>query len=108
MNGGEFIGLVAVAGAFGIPIIAVWTSHLRKIAEIKASGVRSGDNSLRQEVEALRAEVASLRDTTTKFDLSFDSQLTQLETRVERGEARAARTYATAPDEALQTNSVGR
>lgn len=106
MHFGELIGLAAVAGTFGIPIIAIWTAHQRKLAEIKASGVQSVDNALRNEVEALRAEVAALRDTTTKFDLSFDAQLTQLETRMERSEEKNLRAYASG--EAPQTQNVGR
>ena len=101
---GSFIGFVAVAGGCAIPIIAIWTSHVRSLAKIKASGVQSVDNALRQEVEALRAEVSALRDTTTKFDLSFDAQLTQLETRMERTEGQnLARYMAATPEEKTQT-----
>ena len=104
MNGGEFIGFIAVAGAFGIPIVAIWTSHIRSRAKIKVNGVQSVDNALRAEVEALRAEVSALRDTTTKFDLSFDAQLTQLETRMERTEGQnLARYMAATPEEKTQT-----
>jgi hypothetical protein len=103
---GDLIGFIAVAGGLAIPISAIWGHHVRKLAEIKASGVQSVDNALRNEVDALRAEVAALRDTTTKFDLSFDAQLTQLETRMERSEEKTLRTYGTA--EAPQTQNVGR
>ena len=104
MEPGPFIGLIAVAGAFGVPIIAIWTSHIRSLAQIKANGVQSNDGALRQEVEALRAEVSALRDTTTKFDLSFDAQLTQLETRMERTEGQnLARYMAATPEEKTQT-----
>ena len=30
---GEFIGLVAVMGVFGIPIVAIWTKHREKMIE---------------------------------------------------------------------------
>lgn len=60
--------------------------------------VRKGRASLgvgdSQEIEALRAEVAALRqqmsslhDTTTQYDLSFDSALQRMERRVERVES---------------------
>jgi hypothetical protein len=107
MGPGEVLVTIASVGfVFGIPLMAIWTSHVRKLAEIKASGTKSNDNSLRAEVEALRAEVASLRDTTTKFDLSFDSQLTQLETRMERSESQNLKRYQS--EETPQTQSVGR
>ena len=32
---GEFIGLVAVMGVFGIPIVAIWTKHQQKLAEMQ-------------------------------------------------------------------------
>lgn len=86
--GGEIIGLVGTTLVFGIPLMAIWTHHVRKLAEIKSRGDDGkGASALRQEVAALRAEVEALRDTTTKFDLSFDAQLTQLETRMEKAES---------------------
>ena len=30
---GEFIGLIAVMGVFGIPIVAIWTKHREKMIE---------------------------------------------------------------------------
>ena len=30
---GEFIGLVAVMGVFGIPIVAIWTKHREKMID---------------------------------------------------------------------------
>jgi hypothetical protein len=98
--------LLGIPFVFGIPLLAIWTSHVRKLAEIKSRGVQSNDNSLRAEVEALRAEVASLRDTTTKFDLSFDSQLTQLETRMERTESQNLKRYQS--EETPQVQTLGR
>ena len=69
----------------GIPFFALWTHHKRKILEIELrlhnpAEVGSG---LRAEVEALRQEVRGLRDTTTQYDLSFDSALQRMEGRVE-------------------------
>ena len=40
------------------------------------------------ELTALRNEVASLRDTTTRFDMSFDAAITRLEDRVDRVEVK--------------------
>ncbi len=106
MNPAVIIPIFGITFTMGIPLLAIWTSHQRKLAEIKASGVQSNDNSLRSEVEALRAEVASLRDTTTKFDLSFDSQLTQLETRLERTETNNLKRFQT--EETPQAQTLGR
>jgi len=33
---GEFIGLIAVIGVFGIPIVAIWTRHRKEVFELQA------------------------------------------------------------------------
>ena len=51
-------------------------------------------NRSRAEFAALRAELASLRDTTTQYDLSFDTSLQRLERRVDQMNSNSA----SAPD----------
>lgn len=85
---GELIGLVAVVLIFGSPIIAVWSGHQRKMLELRLQMQNQGDAGLRSEVEALRQEVRSLRDTSMQYDLSFDTALQRLEKRVEGVERR--------------------
>jgi division protein CdvB (Snf7/Vps24/ESCRT-III family) len=93
---GEELAAIIVSGmVFAVPIIAIITSHQRKLAEIKArmgmgsdtaaaSTIKSEISSLRVELNSLRNEVASLRDTTTTFDMSFDAAISRLEQRVDR------------------------
>ena len=101
--------LLGIPFVFGIPLMAIWTSHVRKMAEIKSRGDDGkGASALRNEVAALRAEVESLRDTTTKFDLSFDSQLTQLETRMERAESKASVDLSRYQTEEAPNQLIGR
>lgn len=79
--------LVAVVGTvmvFGIPISAIWTTHYRKLAEIKARQQGDVSAETRAQLSAIREEMAALRDTTTKFDMSFDAALSRLEQRVDR------------------------
>jgi hypothetical protein len=85
---GEFIGLVAVTLIFGSPLLAVWTGHQRKMLELKLQLQNQGDVGLRAEVDALRQEVRALRDTSTQYDLSFDTALQRMEKRVEGVERR--------------------
>ncbi|MBC8104308.1 MAG: hypothetical protein H7Z41_17165 [Cytophagales bacterium] len=80
-----------------IPIIAIITSHQRKMAEIKARSGNIGNalggpllNEIKNELVSLRGEVAALRDTTTRFDMSFDSAISRLEQRVDRIEENGA------------------
>lgn len=85
---GEFIGLVAVLGIFGIPLSAIWGHNRRKMVELKMR-MSQGDNaSVQAAIEALRAEVRTLRDTTMQYDISFDSALQRVESRVDQIERR--------------------
>ena len=76
-------GMFAMLCVFGIPLSAIWTSHHRKMMELKLRLNNHGDSGLRAELEALRQEVRSLRDTSTQYDLSFDTALQRMEHRVE-------------------------
>jgi hypothetical protein len=84
---GEFIGLVAVICIFGTPMVAILTNHQRRLAEIRAK-TRSGEGSALAEMQELKREFMELRDTTTRYDLSFDAALQRLESRVGNLESR--------------------
>jgi hypothetical protein len=88
MNPGEFIGLVAVVFIFSIPLVAIWTEHHRKVLKMQLELRNQGDMGLRGAIDSLREEVRSLRDTTTQYDMSFDSALQRMERRVEGLERR--------------------
>jgi hypothetical protein len=78
----DIVGLVAVLMTFGIPMVAIITSHQRKLAEIRANTPTHQAPANTSEIEALRRQIAELRDTTTNFDLSFDTALQRIEQRV--------------------------
>ncbi len=84
---GEIIGLVAVVLIFGTVLVAVWGEHQRKMIEARA---RAGnqDSAMLSELQRLRHEVEQLRDTTTKYDMSFDTALQRIESRVSNVEQR--------------------
>ena len=85
----EALGIIfGVLGVFGSPIAIVylWTRHRQKMAEINKGG--GGSGSVHLEIEALRSEIRSLRDTTMQYDLSFDTALQRLEGRMENTERR--------------------
>ena len=83
------IGLVVVVGIFGTPVIAVIADHQRKLAEIRLRG-QSGDAALAQELKELKKQVEELRDTTTRYDMSFDTALQRIESRVSNVEQRVS------------------
>jgi hypothetical protein len=86
---GELIGLIAVGGVFSIPIVAIWTAHQRKMLEMKQQMMGRSDSNVTAAIEELRQELRQLRDTTLQYDLSFDSALQRMESRVETLERRA-------------------
>ena len=88
----EFVSLVAVLGFFGIPLSAIWGHNRRRMMELKLRINQGDDASVKAAIEALRAEVRTLRDTTMQYDISFDSALQRVESRVDRIERRALTT----------------
>ena len=79
--------MIAVMGSavlmlFGLPFYAIWTYHKRKLEEIKARNRLSISEETRVAIEALRQEFNGLRDTTTQYDMSFDTALHRLESRI--------------------------
>jgi len=84
--GEDVIGLAAVLCLFGwIPITAFYKSKIR-LEELKLQQKQGADASTLQAVDELRREMQALRETSTKFDLSFDAGLSRLEERMNRVE----------------------
>lgn len=85
---GEFIGLVAVILIFGPGIFVIWSKHHQRMMELKLQmGEKAGGN-VAEELKAIRQEMAELRDTATRYDLSFDAALQRLESRMGNVEGR--------------------
>jgi hypothetical protein len=76
------IEFAAVIMVFGIPMLAIWTTHKRKMLELQMQLRSQGDTGLRQEVMALREELRALRDTSMQYDLSFDTALQKIDQRM--------------------------
>lgn len=81
------IPLAAIIGIFWLPI---WTNHQRKMLEMRLKMNEQGDSSVVSELRDLKAQLADLRDTTTRYDMSFDSALQRIESRVGNLEGRVA------------------
>ena len=77
----EIFVAMCLAMALCIPIIALITSHKRKMEELRLRRSQ-GDGNLVSELQALRHQIAELRDTTTRYDMSFDAALQRVESRV--------------------------
>ncbi|WP_395145824.1 hypothetical protein [Armatimonas sp.] len=105
MDGGlvaVFIILVIFIGI--ISIIGVTSWHKQELEKIRARKQGEGStvqmsDELRAELRALKEQVLALRDTTTKFDLSFDAILDGVEERLKRVEERQlSQSYQTTDD----------
>jgi hypothetical protein len=78
----DLTGLAAIIGVFGIPMLAIWTGHQRKMAELRLQSMNMGDASVRSAIDGLRDELRALRDTTMQYDLSFDAALQRMDARM--------------------------
>jgi hypothetical protein len=78
--------------ALCIPIAAIIAKHRERLEEIRNRSRETktvvGDEALRSEVQQLKEQLLALRETTTKFDLSFDGALDGVEARMKRLEER--------------------
>jgi len=84
------IGLAAVTFIFGTPFIALILNHQRKMAELRQQSLSQADSRLLAELQDVKQQIAELRDTTTRYDLSFDTALQRLEGRMTNVEQRVA------------------
>ncbi len=89
---GDLIGLIAVLGGLSIPLLAVWTRHKRTMLEMQLMMRGQSNDNVTNAIEQLRAEVRNLRDTSTQYDLSFDSAMQRMERRVDLLERHAVST----------------
>lgn len=87
----------------GIVQLVLKSSERRMELRLKAQKGQSGD--IVRQLEALRAEIAALRDTTTQYDMTNDQIVQRLEERVSRIETRTA--TRSASEEPFQRTRVG-
>lgn len=81
-------GLVAVVCIFGWPIIGMFLKHQRHMAELRMNALGKADESLVTELQEMKRQMTELRDTTTRYDMSFDSALQRMESRLSHVEQR--------------------
>lgn len=99
----ELTGLAVITFLFGGPVIAIILNHYRKLAEMKLKAQERANEDVLNELRALKNQMADLRDTTTKYDLSFDAALQRIESRVGSLEQRV-----TTLEEASSAAQIGR
>jgi hypothetical protein len=82
----------------GIGILAIVLEYMKKMETIKMGIRQEGSKEVMTAIESLRQEVAELRDTTTRYDLSFDTALQRMESRIGHLETQQRNQQATAQD----------
>ena len=73
---------IPVMGVLSIPLLAIWTHHRRKMEEMSLRRQQVFTDDIRAEFTAVRQEIKTLRDTAMQYDLSFDTNLHNLERRM--------------------------
>jgi uncharacterized protein YukE len=86
---GELIAIVAILCVFGIPIIAILSEHKRKMAEM-GMGQGGANATVLNELKDMKRQIEELRDTTTRYDISFDSALQRMESRMNHMEQKVS------------------
>ncbi len=101
--GDNMVAALAIVLIFGTPIVVVLTHHWRKVLELKLKLRQGADQNVVDALQDLRQQMTDLRDTTTRYDLSFDAALQRLESRVTNVERQVA-----AADRPQQESVIGR
>lgn len=88
---GNLFALAAVVFIFGpaliVPVLAMTQKHRREMAMLELEKQRKSNEEILKQIEALRQEIAELRQTTTQFDMSLQANLENLLERVRALEA---------------------
>lgn len=92
MDGNTSEVIIAAILGGGTMITAIVFGALntwKKVVTIQAEAQVKSATTAHDEVDALRRELSDLRDTATRYDLSFDAALQRMESRVGHLEQRA-------------------
>jgi hypothetical protein len=73
---------------FGAVTVWVYLGHQRKVLEMKLRSGAGGDSNVVRELQEMKQQMADLRDTTTRYDMSFDAALQRMESRMNMVEQR--------------------
>jgi hypothetical protein len=111
----DLTGLIAVGIPFAAVVLGIGTGMLKvflssqeRRLEMKLRLKQDMDTSVKQQIEALRADMAGLRDTSTQYDMSLQRTLEGIDARVQSLErARQAHPTATVRHQDDQVQRIG-
>jgi TolA-binding protein len=82
----DIVALVVAIGIFGpgllIPITAMVIKHRKEMTAMELEKRRLSTQEVAKQIEALREEIAQLRETSTQYDMSLQANLESLQERV--------------------------
>ncbi|MDM7460202.1 MAG: hypothetical protein P3X24_000895 [bacterium] len=88
----DIVALAVVIGIFGpglfLPITAMVIKHRKEMKQLELEKHRLSNQEIAKQIEALRAEIAQLRETSTQYDMSLQTNLESLQERVRALEMR--------------------
>ena len=111
----DFGSLIPLAG-ISIPLLAIGGGIVQSILksqerrmEMRLRAQQGQNEDVTRQLNALRAEVAGLRDTSTQFDMSLEHSVERLEERVGRIETKTAplAVRPASPSQPEETQQVG-
>jgi len=82
----DIVGLALIVCLFGsfvfVPITAMVLKHRKEMLQMELERRRLSNQEVVAQIEALRQELAQLRDTSTQYDMSLQANLEALQERV--------------------------
>jgi sensor histidine kinase regulating citrate/malate metabolism len=82
----DIVGLALIMCIVGpvlfVPITAMVLKHRKEMLEMELERRRLSNQEVIAQIEALRQELAQLRDTSTQYDMSLQANLEMLQERV--------------------------
>lgn len=106
MGPGELVLMVpitAIVLGIGSSIVQSVLKSQERRMEMRLRAQQGQNEDVTRQLEAMRAEIAGLRDTSTQFDISLEHSVERLEERVGRVETKvAAAPVAASPAEEVQ------
>ena len=77
------VPVVAIVMGIGAQIIKNFLAHQERKYKLKLESQSSASGSVTADIQALRDEVARLRDTSTQYDISIQHSLEDMQQRLE-------------------------
>lgn len=99
---GVFIPISAIIFGIGSGIVKSVLKSQEKRLEMRLNAQQGKNEDVTRQLQALRKEIADLRDTSTQFDLSLENAVQRLAERVNRGDTKAVMPKPQSVEEATQ------